>query len=73
MVAIVTPGWMTGEVTVYQAPTTSTTTASTTTTPSGISFNTMTVVSFGMILVGLVAGLIVLSRSTFLKNKAGTE
>jgi len=71
--AMVTPGWMTGEVTVYQAPSATTTTATTTTASTGISFDTLAVVSFGMILVGFVAGLIVLSRFAFQKKKAGTE
>jgi hypothetical protein len=71
--AMVTPGWMTGQVTVYQAPPTATTTATTTTPTSGISFDTMAIVSFGMILVGFVAGLIILSRFAFQKKKAGTE
>jgi len=69
--AMVTPGWMTGQITVYQAPQTATATAPAAT--SGISFDTMAVVSFGMILVGFVAGLIVLSRFAFPKKKAGTE
>jgi len=71
--AMVTPGWMTGDVTVYQAPTTTTSIATTTTAPSGISFDTFAVVSLGMILVGFVAGLVVLSRFAFPKKKAGTE
>jgi len=73
--AMVTPGWMMGEVTVYQAPTTPSPVASTTTsaTTSGISFSTVAVVSFGMVLVGFVAGLIVLSRFGFTKKKAGPE
>ena len=71
--AMVTPGWMMGEVTVYHAPTATTTISSTTAATSGISFDTMAAVSFGMILVGFVAGLIVLSRFAFPKKKAGTE
>ena len=71
--AMVTPGWMTGQVTVYQAPTTTSTMAITTTATSGISFGTVAIVSLGMILVGFVAGLIVLSRFAFQKKKAGTE
>jgi hypothetical protein len=71
--AMVTPGWMTGEVTVYQTPTTTTTIAATTTATSGISLDTIAVVSFGMILVGFVAGLIVLGTFAFPKKKAGTE
>ena len=71
--AMVTPGWMMGEVTVYQAPTATTTNASTTAATTGISFDTIAIVSFGMILVGFVAGLIVLSRFAFPKKKAGTE
>jgi len=71
--AMVTPGWMTGQVTVYQAPTTTSTMAITTTATSGISFGTVAIVSLGMILVGIVAGLIVLSRFAFQKKKAGTE
>jgi hypothetical protein len=71
--AMVTPGWMTGEVTVYQPAETTTTTAATTAAPSGISFDTVAIVSFGMLLVGFVAGLIVLSRFAFPKKKAGTE
>jgi hypothetical protein len=71
--AMVTPGWMTGEVTVYQTPTTTMTSATATAATSGISFDTMAIVSFGMILVGFVVGLIVLSRFAFPKKKAGTE
>ena len=71
--AMVTPGWMTGEVTVYQAPATTTTVATTTVAPSGINFGTVAIVSFAMILVGFVAGLIVLSKFAFQKKKAGTE
>ena len=71
--AMVTPGWMTGEVTVYQAPTTATMIATTTVAPSGISLGTVAVVSFAMILVGFVAGLIVLSKFAFQRKKAGTE
>jgi hypothetical protein len=69
---MVTPGWMTGEVTIYQAPAT-TTVATTTVAPSGISFGTVAIVSFAMILVGFVAGLVVLSKFAFQKKKAGTE
>jgi len=71
--AMVTPGWMTGEVTVYQAPATTTTAATTTVAPSGISFGTVAITSFAMILVGFVAGLVVLSKFAFQKKKAGTE
>jgi hypothetical protein len=71
--AMVTPGWMTGEVTVYQAPQTTTTIATTTAATTGISFGTIAAVSFGMIIVGFLAGLIVLSRFAFPKKKAGTE
>jgi len=74
--AMVTPGWMMGEVTVYQTPaaTTATTTiAATPTATSGISFDTLAIVSLGMVLVGFVAGLIVLSRFGFQRKKAGTE
>jgi|GEM_PF-446205 len=71
--AMVTPGWMMGEVTVYQAPTATTAIASTTAATTGFSFDTIAIVSFGMILVGFVAGLIVLSRFAFPKKKAGTE
>lgn len=70
---MVTPGWMMGEITVYQAPPTTTTTATAATVTSGISFDTIAIVSFGMVLVGFVAGLIVLSRFAFPKKKAGTE
>jgi hypothetical protein len=69
--AMITPGWMTGEVTVYPAP--ATTTAVATATPGGISFGTVAIVSFAMILVGFVAGLVVLSKFAFQKKKAGTE
>jgi len=69
--AMVTPGWMTGEVTVYQAPTTTPIAATSPT--AGISLGTIAVVSFAMILVGFLAGLIVLSRFAFPKKKAGTE
>ena len=71
--AMVTPGWMMGEVTVYQAPTTTTTVATTASASSGMSFSTVAIVSFCMILVGFVAALIVLSRLAFPKKKAGTE
>jgi len=71
--AMVTPGWMTGEVTVYQAPATTTTVATTAVAVSGISFGTIAIVSFAMILVGFVAGLAVLSKFAFQKKKAGTE
>jgi len=71
--AMVTPGWMTGEVTVYQAPATTATVATTTVAPGGISFGTVAIVSFAMILVGFVAGLVVLSKFAFQKKKAGTE
>jgi hypothetical protein len=71
--AMVTPGWMTGEVSVYQTLSTTTTSATATAATSGIGFDTMAIVSFCMILVGFVAGLIVLSRFSFQKKKAGTE
>ena len=71
--AMVTPGWMTGEVTVYQAQATTTTVATTAVAASGISFGTIVIVSFAMILVGFVAGLAVLSKFAFQKKKAGTE
>jgi len=71
--AMVTPGWMTGEVTVYQAPATTTSVATTAVAASGISFGTIAIVSFAMILVGFVAGLAVLSKFAFQKKKAGTE
>jgi hypothetical protein len=71
--AMITPGWMMGEVTVYQPPPTTTTSAAATTVTSGIGVGTIAIVSFGMILVGFVAGLIVLSRFAFQKKKAGTE
>jgi hypothetical protein len=71
--AMVTPGWMTGEVTVYQVPATTATVAMTPVSPSGISFGTVAIVGFAMILVGFVAGLVVLSKFAFQKKKAGTE
>jgi len=67
--AMVTPGWMTGEVTVYQAPTATTATSTTATTAAaatgGISLGTVAVVGFAMILIGFVAGLGVLRKFAF--------
>jgi len=71
--AMVTPGWMMGEVTVYQAPTTTTATTTAAAATGGIGFDTLAIVSFAMILIGFVAGLVVLSKFAFQKNKAGTE
>jgi hypothetical protein len=70
--AMVTPGWMTGEVAVYQAPTATTATTAAAAT-GGISFDTVAIVSFAMILLGFVAGLVVLSKFAFQKNQAGKE
>jgi hypothetical protein len=67
--AMVAPGWMVGEITVYQTPPTTTTTATTTTPTSGISFETIAVVSFGMLVVGFVAGLILISRFALPKEE----
>ncbi len=72
--AMVTPGWMTGEVTVYQPTSVMTTTAtSAAITTSGINFDTVALVSLGMVLIGFVAGLLVISKFAFPKKKAGTE
>lgn len=66
--AMDTPGWMMGTLTVLP-PVSTLTQPSTTVTPvSGISLETAAMVSFGMVIVGFVAGLIVLSRFAFPKK-----
>jgi hypothetical protein len=60
--AMVTPGWMMGTVTVLPPVSTTTQPSTTVTTVSGISLETAAIVGFGMVIVGFLAGLIVLSR-----------
>ncbi len=59
---------MVGEITVYEAPVPTITQTQSAT--GGIGFGTVAVVSFGMIFVRFVAGLIVLSRFAFPKKEA---
>ncbi len=65
--AMVAPGWMAGEITVYQAPTPPPTPVQAAT--GGISFETAAAVTFGMLVVGFVVGLLVISKFALPKRK----
>jgi hypothetical protein len=67
--AMVTPGWMMGTIAVLPPASTPTQSSITVTTVSGTSLETTAMVSFGMVIVGFLAGLIVLSRFAFPKKK----
>lgn len=71
--AMVTPGWMTGLVTVYQAPSTTPSTTSTSVTataaPTGITPTLAAAVGIGLLIVGLIVGMIVSFRRPKLREE----
>jgi hypothetical protein len=65
--AMVAPGWMVGQITVYQTPTPPPPPVQAAT--GGINFETAAAVTFGMLVVGFVVGLLVISRFALPKRK----